>query len=450
MNKIHHTIELFLKKYQLDKPEKVYLCAFSGGYDSMCLLNSLKIVAPQNKIIAIHLNHNWRGEESDLEEQNCKDFCNRIRVEFYCEKLPSTVPHTETAARDARYNFFEKCKEKFESEIIFTAHNQNDNAETLIYRICKGTGIPGLCGIAEKRGFYYRPLLHTKREEIEKYCKDFNLNPNNDSSNTDTTYKRNFIRAEILPKLQKINPNSTVMINSLSEAAKEDCEIVEEYLNLILNKISIKNKLKTQDFLQLSTPVQKRIVYNIFIQNNLDYDSKKITNILEKIKENSTSKSGKTCSLTTNLWIFVNYDFIEIIRKKSQNFSKILINKTGNFEQNGTVFSVEKCTEKPEIFPKENANIAYVNLENFDFNFELRPRQEGDIITPFGMNGTQKIKKYLNSKKIPKHEKENLLFFAKKNEILWAINVGLSNKVKVTTKPTHKLTITRREDKNEY
>ena len=169
MNKIHHTIELFLKKYQLDKPEKVYLCAFSGGYDSMCLLNSLKIVAPQNKIIAIHLNHNWRGEESDLEEQNCKDFCNRIRVEFYCEKLPSTVPHTETAARDARYNFFEKCKEKFESEIIFTAHNQNDNAETLIYRICKGTGIPGLCGIAEKRGFYYRPLLHTKREEIEKY-----------------------------------------------------------------------------------------------------------------------------------------------------------------------------------------------------------------------------------------------------------------------------------------
>ena len=111
---------------------------------------------------------------------------------------------------------------------------------------------------------------------------------------------------------------------------------------------------------------------------------------------------------------------------------------------------MEKCTEKPEIFPKGNANIAYVNLENFDFNFELRPRQEGDIITPFGMNGTQKIKKYLNSKKIPKHEKENLLFFAKKNEILWAINVGLSNKVKVTTKPTHKLTITRREDKNEY
>ena len=151
MNKIQQTIKEFLEKYNLNNPENTYLCAFSGGYDSMCLLHSLKQITPQNRIVAIHLNHNWRGEESNQEEENCRNFCSEIGVEFYSEKLSSDIPHTETAAREARYEFFESCSKKFNSKIIFTAHNKNDNAETLIYRICKGKGIRGLCGIAENR-----------------------------------------------------------------------------------------------------------------------------------------------------------------------------------------------------------------------------------------------------------------------------------------------------------
>ena len=295
MNKIQQTIKEFLEKYNLNNPENTYLCAFSGGYDSMCLLHSLKQITPQNRIVAIHLNHNWRGEESNQEEENCRNFCSEIGVEFYSEKLSSDIPHTETAAREARYEFFESCSKKFNSKIIFTAHNKNDNAETLIYRICKGTGIRGLCGIAENRGIYYRPLLQISREIIEKYCTDFNLKPNNDSSNSDTSYKRNFIRAEILPKLnKKINPNTIEMVNSLSNAAREDTAIVEEYLNQLYTKIKQDNKIKTQEFLKLSFPTQKRIIYNLFIENNLDYDNEKITNILENILNNATSKSGKT------------------------------------------------------------------------------------------------------------------------------------------------------------
>ena len=240
MNKIQQTIKEFLEKYNLNNPENTYLCAFSGGYDSMCLLHSLKQITPQNRIVAIHLNHNWRGEESNQEEENCRNFCSEIGVEFYSEKLSSDIPHTETAAREARYEFFESCSKKFNSKIIFTAHNKNDNAETLIYRICKGTGIRGLCGIAENRGIYYRPLLQISREIIEKYCTDFNLKPNNDSSNSDTSYKRNFIRAEILPKLnKKINPNTIEMVNSLSNAAREDTAIVEEYKKAIKIKPNV-------------------------------------------------------------------------------------------------------------------------------------------------------------------------------------------------------------------
>ena len=101
MNIIRETVKSFLQKYDLDKPDLTYLVAFSGGYDSMCLLHALKKIT-KNKLIALHLNHNWRGEESDTEEQNCKDFCASLGIEFYCEKLSADISHTETAARNAR------------------------------------------------------------------------------------------------------------------------------------------------------------------------------------------------------------------------------------------------------------------------------------------------------------------------------------------------------------
>lgn len=443
MDDIQKKIKSFLEKYELDKPESVYLVAFSGGYDSMCLLHALKNVIA-GKIVAIHLNHNWRGAESANEEKNCKNFCDLIGVEFYSETLGKDIAHTETAAREARYLFFENCAKKFNSNIIFTAHNKNDNAETLIYRICKGTGIAGLQGIAEHRGIYYRPLLDVCRHDIENYCIENGLSPNNDSSNSDTKYKRNFIRAKILPQLAKgVNTNIVDTLNSLSEVAKEETEIVEEYLALILDKISENGKFITEKFLEQNSAVQKRLIYNIFIRNNLEYDREKILNIWDFIKENSCSKSGKTCSLTTNLWIFVSDKYIELISKNNQEFPRFNISKEGVFESNGYILEIEKFSGNVETFPADCEQVIYANLS--DFPYELRLRQDGDIIYPLGANGSQKLKKYLNSKKIPNHEKDNLLFLTKNNEILWAIGLGISEKIKVVDKPTHRLKFYKKE-----
>lgn len=446
MNKIQETIKSFLNEYDLNKSDLVYLVAFSGGFDSMCLLDGLRKVC-KNKFTAIHLNHKWRGVESDLEEENCKNFCNLIGVDFYSEDLSPDVAKTETAARDARYEFFEKCSKKFNSNIIFTAHNKNDNAETLIYRICTGTGIPGLQGISKKRGKFYRPLLDISREDIEKYCSDFKLKPNNDSSNSDTKYKRNFIRAEILPLLEKIHPDAIDKINSLAACAIDENEICEEYLNQINEKITTDGKINTKKFIKLSTAVQKKIIYNIFIKNNLDYDRKKIANILDFIKENSELKSGKTCSLTSDLWVFTNKEFIEIIDKNKQSLPHFQITKEGIFEENGYIFEIEKFTKPVIKFSKDTDYTAYVNLSrlNPDLPLEIRSRQDGDIIKPFGLDGTQKLKKYLNAKKIPNHEKDNLLFLACENEILWAIGLGISEKIKVTNIPTHRLKFYKKE-----
>lgn len=444
MNKIRQTIKSFLTNYDIDKSDLTYLVAFSGGFDSMCLLDCLKKIT-SNRIVAIHLNHNWRGEESDNEEKNCADFCSSLGVDFYSEKLTSDIAHTETAARDARYSFFEKCSKKFNSNVIFTAHNKNDNAETLIYRICLGTGITGLQGISPHREIYYRPLLEITREEIEKYCIENKLRPNSDSSNFDTKYKRNFIRAKVMPILREVNSNSIDTINSLAEVAREENEIINEYINSILKKISDDNKINTQKFFKLSGSLQKRIIYTLLTSIGIDYDRKKISNVWEFLEENANLKSGKMYSLTTNLWIFINDNFIEIIDNKQEQMPYFHITREGRYENSGYVFEIEKFEKHVLKFPKEYENTAFVNLSRFPIDFEIRTRQQGDIIQPFGLDGTQKLKKYLNSKKIPNHQKDSLLFLAYDKEILWAINLGISDKIKVVSKPTHKIKFYKKE-----
>jgi len=440
MNKIHQTIKSFLEEYELDKPDLIYLVAFSGGFDSMCILDCLRRLV-RNRIIAIHLNHKWRGEESDREETNCKNFCKTIGVEFYSEDLPPEIPHTETAAREARYEFFEKCAKIFQSRTIFTAHNKNDNAETLLYRMAMGTGINGMQGISEHRKIFYRPLLSIPRSEIEVYCKKNNLNPNSDSSNTDTKYKRNFIRQKLLPQILEINPNAIEAINSLSQIAQEETKIINEYLKIILNKITENGKIKTKKFLSQSLEVQNRIIYDLFIRYNLEYDRKRIQAIHDFINKNQNSKSGKTCSLTDNLWIFTSEKYIEIITKDKITTPNILITKEGRYENNGYIFELEKFEKPIKRFPQDNENTAYVNLSrlNSDLPLEIRARQDGDFIHPFGAKGSQKLKKYLNAKKIANHEKDTLLFLVQEKEILWAIGLGISDKIKVTDKPTHRL-----------
>lgn len=440
-NNIVKKVSDFLDEYGLTASQSPFLVAFSGGYDSMCLLHILKKLKIPNKIIAMHLNHNWRGEESLQEEINCKNFCKTLGIDFYAETLSDNIPQTETAARDARYLFFENCAKKFNTNIVFTAHNANDNAETLIYRIAKGTAIDGLAGIAEVREIYYRPLLKVPRTEIETYCLDYNLFPNNDSSNSNTKYNRNFIRHKILPKLEKINPDAIMAINSLSELAKED----SDYLDKIAQSIGT----STDKFSHAEAPIQKRVIKNLLIKNNIDYDRSKIELLLEFIQENINSKAGKVISLSDNLLLFVNTGTIKIITKPEAKIENIIeIKEQGFYEFGDFVFSIMPCNTIPEEFPEDFNNYAYIQAEKI--NFKLRTRRDGDTFAPIGLNGKhQKLKKYLNEKKVPQHKKDSLVFLCNDEEILWVPGLGLSDKIKVTTHVTHIIKLNKKRETNE-
>lgn len=392
-------IKSFIEKYNLSG---TFIVAFSGGYDSMCLLDMLN--KEGSDIVAVHLNHNWRGNESIKEAMVCENFAKERRIKFYTETLESSVPPTETAGREARYEFFRRCAKKFNSNVVFTAHNYNDNAETVLYRIIKGTGIVGLQGIAEHRDIFYRPLLSMKRDDIEKYCKDNNLTPNNDSSNENTKYKRNLIRKKILPLMQEINPKVIVALNSLSEIAKEDNS-------------------------------QKLDIRDLLIKHNIDYDKKKIDEIYQFACENKTSKSGKTLSLAKDLFLFANNKGYKVIKKNEKSDNELKITHCGNYEFENFIFSIEPFNEKIDKFPKDKDFTAYISIDNIDFT--LRHRKDGDIIRPFGTKGTQKLKKYLNEKKIPNYQKDNIILLCSGQEVLWVSGFGISDRVKVSEKPTH-------------
>lgn len=391
----------------------------------MCLLDILYKLG--YNIAAVHLNHNWRGKESIKEAQNCENFAKSRNIKYYSEILPDDVEKTETAARNARYKFFKRCAEKFNSKVVFTAHNYDDNAETVLYRIIKGTGTIGLQGISEHRDIFYRPLLKTLRSEIEEYIKTNNLSPNVDSSNYNSKYKRNLIRNEIMPILQNINPKVKQALNSLSELAIEENKLINSYL--------------PKNILKASAEEQKRLIYKLLADNNIEYDRKKIENIQKFIDENKNSKSGKKISLNENLWLFVNNKKTEIIANNIKNTDYIRINKCGNYKFEDYTFSIAPFEGDIQEFPSDKEFKAYVSLK--DINFELRHRLDGDRIQPLGLSGSQKLKKYLNEKKIPAHEKDKLIFLCQKNEVLWAAGLGLNDKIKVVNTPTHVLTLKR-------
>lgn len=426
--------------------DKTIILGFSGGFDSMCLLDILSKIRQEEQfydinIIAAHFNHNWRGEESLKEQEVCKLFATSRGIEFFTKTAHSGLKKTENEARIARYDFFEEAFENYDADAVFTAHNKDDNAETILYRIIKGTGLIGLKGIADKREKYYRPLLKITRTEILEYCKKNNLSPNIDSSNLDTKYNRNFIRLNILPSLEKINPSVKDALNSLANIATNENSIIEEYLNTIRSKVCTPIGFNSNEFRKLSIPVQKRLIHE-YIQNfGLDYDYKKINEIHDFIIKNIEKRNGSTISLSTSQWLYVDEKTIEKIPHQTISTTKklnIKIDGEGEYKIGEKRLIIKPfVTQQIFIFPESTANFAYVDLTEIKLPLTLRTREDGDIINPYGMKGKMKLKKYLNSKGINRHRRDELLLLADKDEILWVVGVGLNDKIAVKNKPTH-------------
>ena len=441
-------VEKFLKENNFLETDAKFILAFSGGFDSMALAHVMYILSQKYgfKLILAHLNHNWRGEKALLEQENCENFAKSFGIDIYTDKLDENLPHTETVAREMRYKFLFNLANKLNVRNIITPHTKSDNIETLLQRIIKGTSVSGLACInsirKENNIILIRPMLDISRDEILDYCNQNSLFPNNDESNFDTKYERNKIRNELIPYLKNYNPNIEDVLNRLIIHAKENEEVINSFLEPLYEK-SVNN---TMEFSKLSKPIKQKILKKMLIENGLDYDFKKINEILNFIEENKISKSGKTLSLTSNLWLFVSVNNIELLTQNDYNeiSAETKVNNEGiaYLKEFDVTLKIEeyKGNTKPK-FPKETENFIYADLSSIRGDLYFRTRKNGDKIVPLGMNEQVKLKKYLNNKKCSKHEKSKVLLLSTEKEVLWICNLGISNNIRVKNLPTHKIEI---------
>ena len=290
-----------MKKYNMIESGDKVVIGVSGGPDSMTLLNILNnLVENFNiKIYVAHINHMIR-EEADEETEYVKEFCEKIGVEFFSKKInvdeeaKKQKIGTEEAGRNIRYQFFEEVAKKVEANKIATAHNSNDNAETVLMNIIRGTSVSGLKGIEKVRdGRFIRPIIECNRQEIEEYCKVKNLNPRYDKTNNENIYTRNKIRNLLIPFLQKeFNPNIIECINRLSIISAEQ----EQFLNRVVkneyNKllISVNNIETNSNIREKEKDSKDTIVLNLKEFNKLDYviKSKVILYTISKVYGKTT------------------------------------------------------------------------------------------------------------------------------------------------------------------
>lgn len=283
-------VENFLNKYNIKN--KKAIVGFSAGPDSVTLAFILSKLATKYNIqlVLAYFNHNWRVDEVQDELKFSKEFAKKINAQFYSDSAPNDCAKTEETARELRYQFFQNAMEKYETDIVFLAHNKNDNIETLIYRLIKGTGIKGLCSISEVRDNYYRPLLSITKDEILNFIKENNLEYKVDSSNENIKYKRNYIRKEILPHFEKINPNYLQNIENLIINARMTRQIVENELDKLNKKLVQDDGIKKDEYL-LETKALRYEFLNSYLGDKLKYRNyKNIKKIDDFILNNKSSQ----------------------------------------------------------------------------------------------------------------------------------------------------------------
>ena len=454
----------FIKEKNIVESGDKILVGLSGGPDSVCMLNLLCSIRDEEKIevAAAHINHMLRGEEADKDEEYSKRLCESLGVRFFSKRIDinkyalETGKSSELAGREARYDFFNEIINKINFNKIATAHNANDQAETILMRIMRGTGLEGLGGIpVEREGKYIRPILFMKREEVEQYCKENNLNPHIDATNLERIYSRNKVRLDILPYMKNnFNPNIVETINRMALLLQDDNEFIEGEVNKAYKDNCFEKEngiVISKNLFNIHSAIVTRVIRKaLFIINKSNYDME-MKNI-EDIIELSNLGTNKRVDLPKDIYAENVYGDI-IIRKKEYIKNKL---------SNELILNKEDILHNEVIFDEYIINFDLVNnkdikqendelIKKFDYdkikNVTIRYRKDGDRITPLGMKGSKKLKDIFIDMKIPKEKRDEIPLIQFNDDISWIVGIKMSDKFKITKETKHilKVSVKRKE-----
>lgn len=295
MSEFVEKVRSALRGFSAMKTAKTVVCGLSGGADSVSLLLALKELSGELGFTAAacHLNHGLRGDESDNDERFCAELCGKLGIPL-CKKRESVRDYAEKhesleeTARKVRYDFFEEALAVFgENSVLATAHNANDNAETVLLNLIRGTGLRGLCGIPPERGRIIRPLLDIPRVEIELFLGENAQDYVTDKTNFSVLYTRNKVRAKILPEILEINPSFLSAIARMSKNLRADEDFFDEAAEKILEESKSGRGYSAEKIDACSEPIKTRAVKKILSGGGVEPSALRIKTAVSLLKKRS-------------------------------------------------------------------------------------------------------------------------------------------------------------------
>lgn len=395
--------------------EKKLLLAVSGGVDSMVLLD---LVAKSELNFAVaHCNFQLRGDESNCETIFLENFCKtnnyKLNTRFFDTVLYSEQHKVsiQIAARELRYNWFNLLLEEENYDFVLTAHHLDDQLETFLINLSRGTGLDGLKGIPQINKNTVRPLLNFSRAEIESYATTVNLEWKEDSSNKSNKYLRNALRLDVIPQLKQINPNFLNQFKLSLEHLKMSSALVNDAAALVFEKVvKVENSIWNISISEL----KKQVNYTAYLYQWLvPYGF----TAWDDVYTLTDAQSGKQVHSSTHT-LLKNRDVLLLFKKNNTINSEILIlNKDFLLSE---PIKITFCnTDYTDV--KSNTCI-FVDETKLKFPLKLRKWQQGDYFYPFGMKGKKKLSKYFKDEKFSVLDKKNTWLLCSNDEIVWVIN----------------------------
>lgn len=428
------TIQNYIQQHSLLTQSATQLVALSGGADSVCLLLVLKRLGYE--VHAVHCNFHLRGEESNRDEEFCKTLCKQQDVPLHLTHFDTKAYASlhkisiEMAARNLRYAYFEQLRQAIDAENVVVAHHKDDNIETVLLNLLRGTGITGLCGMRPKNEHVVRPLLCVGRSQIEQWLAAEKQTFITDSTNLIPDVKRNKLRLQIIPLLKQINPSVGDSIIQTAENLIEAETVLKDAINKSVQDVADIE----QDFVFISIPRLKsqvspeQTLYSILSQYG--FSGRQVREISKGLERAPGKK-----------WQSENYTLV-IDREK------LILGKTPAMHgENPVVLTVPLApikisgnehtvliqeTTYDKAILKHNPREITIQADAIQFPLVLRYIQKGDTFNPFGMKGRKLVSDYLTDRKRNYFQRANQLVLADaRGELIWLVGESIANSVAV-------------------
>ncbi len=424
MNILEKAIKKIKDKNLIEKNDRVVI-GVSGGPDSIFLLEVLLNIKDEFNlsIFPVHINHLYRGKEAERDENFVREIGKKYNLEVFVkrksmEKLAKEEKITlEEAGREIRYSFFDEVMEKTKSNKIALAHNLDDQIETFLFRLIRGTSLEGLEGINDTRdNKYVRPINEIYKKDIMSYLDESNIPYMIDSTNLENDYTRNSIRLDLIPFIEKrYNPRFKEKIKNMLEEVREVNELLEpDYSKYISDNILKADELNKEK----SDYIKGKVINYYLTKNSINTTRRKIENIIKIL----FSGGSKKIKLEKDCTLIKEYDKIFLVNSK---MTKKVVKEVKMIIPSECEFGEYIISAFREDKKRDN-NYEFVTCLKEGDELFIRAREEGDKILPIGMENYKKVKDIMINSKIPKEERDKIPVILLKDEIVWVAGVRKS------------------------